>query len=154
MAVAEKNCHHGIVSMAWYALNDDQNRRPERSTLKLPSRFNRRCWLSRDTTAPNPRSRRSCSLTVGVVGSVAIEIAFSPSHPTRVLRVYRVLRDRRFFAEPVWASRRRAVSLLRASGLPSKLVLAATCGWAAFEPRNSDQPAVRNVTAPMIEIRV
>src|SRR5271165_4658377 len=72
MAVAEKNCHHGIVSMAWYALNDDQNRRPERSTLKLPSRFKRRCWLSRDTTAPNPRSLRSWSLSAFVVASVAI----------------------------------------------------------------------------------
>src|SRR5271165_3881588 len=144
MAVAEKNCHHGIVSMAWYALNDDQNRRPERSTLKLPSRFNRRCWLSRDTTAPNPRSRRSCSLAVGVVGSVSIEIAFSPSHPTGVLRVYRVSYHRRCLAMLGCPQFGRSVLLLPlASGLPSKLVSTIGCRGLRSESETTSRPVVR-----------
>src|ERR1039458_3079677 len=61
-APASTNCHHGMVSRLWYRLNDDQKLSPRRVTLKLPSRLSRRCWLSRDTTEPKPRSRRSCSL--------------------------------------------------------------------------------------------
>src|SRR5215469_11772667 len=70
--VKRKNAHHGMVKKTWYALKDDQNDRPFLSTLKLPSLLSSRSRLSRETTAPKPRSRKSCSLSGLAVAFLAM----------------------------------------------------------------------------------